>query len=188
MATGGALGWLRRNLFADWSSAIATLTIIAALLYYVPPFIDWAVVNAVTRPDNAACRALEHAGACWGVIAEKYRLILFGRYPFDRAMAAAGGDAADGRDAGRKLHAAAVEPMAGRSRGSIVFARVLRPDARRRSRLVAGRDRPLGRAAADAAAVHDRHRGRVPARRSGRAGTAVAPACAAHASASSTSS
>ena len=51
--------------------------------YYVPGIIDWAVINAVTRPDDAACRALDGAGACWGVIAEKYRLILFGRYPFD---------------------------------------------------------------------------------------------------------
>ena len=34
-----------------------------------------------------------------------------------RAMAAAGGDAADGCDAGGKLHATALEPVAGRSRG-----------------------------------------------------------------------
>ena len=39
--------------------------------------------KAVARPDNAACRELEYAGACWGVVAEKYRLILFGRYPYD---------------------------------------------------------------------------------------------------------
>ena len=82
LATYGALGWVRRNLFGGPGSALATLTIIAALLYYVPPFIEWAIVNAVTRPDVAACRALDGAGACWGVIAEKYRLILFGRYPF----------------------------------------------------------------------------------------------------------
>ena len=43
----------------------------------------WAVGNAVARPDNAACRAIGHAGACWGVVAEKYRLILFGRYPYE---------------------------------------------------------------------------------------------------------
>lgn len=79
----GMVGWARRNLFGGPGSVLATLTIIAALFYYVPGFIDWAVVNAVTRPDVAACRALEGAGACWGVIVEKYRLILFGRYPFD---------------------------------------------------------------------------------------------------------
>jgi general L-amino acid transport system permease protein len=83
VATRGTLGWVRRNLFGGPASVLATLTIIAALFYYVPGFIDWAVVNAVTRPDVAACRALDGAGACWGVIAEKYRLILFGRYPFD---------------------------------------------------------------------------------------------------------
>ncbi len=39
--------------------------------------------KAVVRPDNAACRAIGHEGACWGVIAEKYRLILFGRFPYE---------------------------------------------------------------------------------------------------------
>ncbi len=82
VAIGGAVGWVRRNLFADAGSALATLTVLAALLYYVPALIEWAVVNAVVRPNSAACRALDDAGACWGVIAEKYRLILFGRYPF----------------------------------------------------------------------------------------------------------
>ena len=83
VVTRGALGWLRRNLFGSGGSALATLTIVAALFYYVPGFIDWEVVNAVAEPDIAACRALDGTGACWGVIAEKYRLILFGRYPFD---------------------------------------------------------------------------------------------------------
>ncbi len=55
----------------------------ALLVRWVPEFYNWAVVRSVTQPDNDACRALDHAGACWGVIAEKYRLILFGRYPFD---------------------------------------------------------------------------------------------------------
>jgi general L-amino acid transport system permease protein len=32
--------------------------------------------------DNAACRSLAQSGACWGVVAEKHRLILFGRYPY----------------------------------------------------------------------------------------------------------
>jgi general L-amino acid transport system permease protein len=83
VAVRGTLSWLQRNLFGSVGSAIATLTVLAALLYYIPPLFRWAVVNAVVEPDNAACRALDHAGACWGVIAEKYRLILFGRYPFD---------------------------------------------------------------------------------------------------------
>ena len=83
VVTRGVLGWIRRNLFAGPGSAVATLTVVAALLYCVPRIIDWAVINAVTQPDVTVCRALDGAGACWGVIAEKYRLILFGRYPFD---------------------------------------------------------------------------------------------------------
>ncbi|MGH6609679.1 MAG: amino acid ABC transporter permease [Burkholderiaceae bacterium] len=81
--TRGIFEWIRRSLFGGPASALATLTVIAALIYYVPPFIEWAIVNAVTRPDVDACRALEGNGACWGVIAEKYRLILFGRYPYE---------------------------------------------------------------------------------------------------------
>lgn len=43
--------------------------------------LDWAVLKAVFRPDLAACKALEHGGACWGVVAEKWQSWLFGRYP-----------------------------------------------------------------------------------------------------------
>jgi len=44
-------------------------------------FVEWAFVEAVWRPDSGACRAA--AGACWGFIADKYRFILFGTYPFE---------------------------------------------------------------------------------------------------------
>ena len=38
---------------------------------------------AVAAPDIAACKAAGH-GACWGFVAEKWRLILFGRYPYEQ--------------------------------------------------------------------------------------------------------
>jgi general L-amino acid transport system permease protein len=79
---GGALPWLRRNLFSDWKNTLGTVIVLALLVRYMPALFHWAVVNAVARPDDAACRALGHTGACWGVVAEKYRLILFGRYPY----------------------------------------------------------------------------------------------------------
>jgi general L-amino acid transport system permease protein len=49
----------------------------------LPGLIDWLLLKAVFRADAAACQAANHAGACWGVVAEKYRFIIFGRYPFD---------------------------------------------------------------------------------------------------------
>ena len=79
----GAGAWLRRNFFASPLNTALTLVVAALLLLLLPPFFNWGIFNAVFAPDNAACRAAHEHGACWGVIAEKGRLILFGRYPFD---------------------------------------------------------------------------------------------------------
>ncbi len=73
--------WLRENLFAGWASSLATLLLIYLLWNALPPFVEWAFLDAVWRPDSKACRAGE--GACWGFISEKHRFILFGTYPYD---------------------------------------------------------------------------------------------------------
>jgi general L-amino acid transport system permease protein len=73
--------WLRENLFAGWVSTAFTLLVLLLLWKTLPPFIDWAFLDAVWKPDSKACRATE--GACWGFIAEKHRFILFGTYPYD---------------------------------------------------------------------------------------------------------
>ncbi len=79
----GAGAWLRANLYADWKNALATVIILMLAARYLPAIYHWAVTDAVTARDANACRALGHSGACWGVIAEKYRFILFGRFPFE---------------------------------------------------------------------------------------------------------
>ncbi len=45
--------------------------------------VDWAVLSAVFQPNLQACQQAAGKGACWGVIAEKWRVILFGRYPLE---------------------------------------------------------------------------------------------------------
>jgi len=55
--------------------------ILAALILW--PAFNWGVLHAIWVPDLEACRAARGTGACWGVIAEKHRLLLFGRYPFN---------------------------------------------------------------------------------------------------------
>ena len=72
--------WARENLFSGWASSAATLLIAFFLFKILGAFIDWAFLDAVWRPDSRACRAAE--GACWGLIAEKHRFILFGTYPY----------------------------------------------------------------------------------------------------------
>jgi general L-amino acid transport system permease protein len=79
--TEGLLAWIRANLFGDISTSIGTLTIGAVLLYILPPFLNWSLFNAVWAKDYDACH--NAAGACWGVVGEKFRIIIFGRYPFE---------------------------------------------------------------------------------------------------------
>ena len=74
-------GW-RGELFGSPLRAGATLLLFALLGWAGVHAVDWALLQAVFRPDAEACRAARH-GACWGVIAEKWRPLLFGRYPFE---------------------------------------------------------------------------------------------------------
>ncbi len=82
MRTEGFMPWIKSNLFGNWQSSVTTFIVGGLLLYYVPQFLSWAVFRATTVNDADACR-VAGVGACWGVIKEKYRLIIFGRYPFD---------------------------------------------------------------------------------------------------------
>lgn len=80
--TEGPIAWVRANLLGDWKTTLSTLLVGAFLLWYVPQLLNWALFKAAWLPDAEACRA-DGVGACWGVVAEKYRLIIFGRYPFE---------------------------------------------------------------------------------------------------------
>jgi len=78
-----ATRWIREELFSGVGNSLLTLVIAALLAWTLPKIVNWALVHAVFRADADACRAIDHAGACWGVISEKLRAILFGRYPYE---------------------------------------------------------------------------------------------------------
>ena len=82
--TEGLLPWVRKNLFGNLPSAVVTLLLAGLLLYLLPKLFGWAVLHAVVAADYDQCQAARGVGACWGVVTEKYRLIIFGRYPFDQ--------------------------------------------------------------------------------------------------------
>jgi general L-amino acid transport system permease protein len=63
-------------------NSLFTILAILLLVKIVPPFLQWAFVDAVWRADPKACR--EAHGACWGLITEKHRFILFGTYPYEQ--------------------------------------------------------------------------------------------------------
>jgi general L-amino acid transport system permease protein len=81
--TEGLLPWLRRNLFGTPGNAVSTLLLLGLALWSLPGLVQWAVTAAIVAPDADKCQAARGVGACWGVITEKWRLIIFGRYPFD---------------------------------------------------------------------------------------------------------
>ena len=79
--TEGLLAWIKSNLFGNLYTSLGTIAIGLLLLAILPRLVGWALVNAVWAKDYDACHSA--AGACWGVVAEKYRIIIFGRYPFE---------------------------------------------------------------------------------------------------------
>lgn len=76
------LRWMKENLFSSIPNAILTLLLAGALIAWLPGLIQWAFIDPVwyaTNPD--VCRNAQ--GACWAVVAEKHRPMLFGVYPYD---------------------------------------------------------------------------------------------------------
>jgi general L-amino acid transport system permease protein len=79
--TEGLLPWLKANLFASVPNAVMSVLIIGVLAWAVVNVLRWGVVNAVTAADPDLCQAARGVGACWGVVNEKARLMVMGRYP-----------------------------------------------------------------------------------------------------------
>ena len=75
----GLFARMRHTLFADAPSAVVSGILLLGLLWAAWHALRWGVIDAVAMPDAQACRAAE--GACWGVIVEKARLVLLGRFP-----------------------------------------------------------------------------------------------------------
>jgi general L-amino acid transport system permease protein len=85
--SGSLIGWLRANLFQSIPSTVISLLLIFLLGKACVSLVQWGYWNAIwTLPGNqtSACRAIRGLGACWAVIPEKYRFILFGTYPFNQ--------------------------------------------------------------------------------------------------------
>ena len=76
------LGSVRRRFFYSPGAGLVTIAAGALLAWVGWQVLDWAVIRAVAQPDYAACK-LPDRGACWGFVAEKWRLIVFGRYPYE---------------------------------------------------------------------------------------------------------
>jgi len=91
VASIGPWAWARANLFGSWWSTAVTLALGYLIVRALITLFAWGIVNAVWAvpysntgiADTAICHNLKGLGACWAVLHDKYRLILFGRYPYD---------------------------------------------------------------------------------------------------------
>ncbi|OQM75975.1 amino acid ABC transporter permease [Manganibacter manganicus] len=89
----GLGSWLRRNLFASVGDTVLTIIGLLIVAYLLPPFIEWALVNAQwTGPDRSVCATVAQggvqpdgwSGACWAFVQAKFGQFMFGRYPIDQ--------------------------------------------------------------------------------------------------------
>lgn len=78
---GGFGATLRRAWFGGWLHSLTSLALLTAAIFWLPPLADWALWQALWRADAPSCQAARGSGACWAMLAEKYRFILLGRYP-----------------------------------------------------------------------------------------------------------
>jgi general L-amino acid transport system permease protein len=75
------LSEIKRDYFGTVPRALVSVGCLAIILLVAYKLVDWAIVEAVWTGTPDACR--EAGGACWAVIADRYRLIFFGLYPYE---------------------------------------------------------------------------------------------------------
>jgi len=75
----GVLHWMRTNLFSSPLNVALTILGIAVILWIIPPFIKWSVIDAnfkgTTRADCTG------DGACWVFVKMKLSMFMYGFYP-----------------------------------------------------------------------------------------------------------
>jgi general L-amino acid transport system permease protein len=77
----GVIGWVRNNLFNGWFNSILTIVTLFIVWKTVPPLFRWAFIDSVWHTSGQGCS--EAAGACWSIISQNFRFILFGFYPYE---------------------------------------------------------------------------------------------------------
>ncbi len=77
----GVIHWMRENLFSSPLNIALTLLGIAIILWVVPPFIKWSIIDAhFAGSTRDVCTG---NGACWVFVKVKLSMFLYGFYPAD---------------------------------------------------------------------------------------------------------
>ncbi|MBP9952168.1 MAG: amino acid ABC transporter permease [Cypionkella sp.] len=83
-ASGAArLKRLRKDYFGSAGTTLMTATSVAIMVLLLWKLFDWAVVNATFAADGSQQLCSNRSGACWSVIAARWRVVMFGIYPYE---------------------------------------------------------------------------------------------------------
>lgn len=74
---------LRKRFFATSVQGLVSTACLVILLLVVWKVLNWALLSAVFDPSGRPQACREAAGACWSVIAARWRVLFFGLYPFE---------------------------------------------------------------------------------------------------------
>ena len=94
VATTGLLGWIRMNLFSNWSNTLLTILVVYFLYQIIPPFLNWSIFSADFTHnylgqliiDRTFCTRVmepEIGGACWAIIFVRFYQFIYGFYPIE---------------------------------------------------------------------------------------------------------
>lgn len=74
---------LKERYFSSVANSVLTIVCFSLLGFILWSVLDWAVFSAVFGLKGGVEACHDASGACWSVISARWRLILFGLYPFE---------------------------------------------------------------------------------------------------------
>lgn len=79
----GPMARLKADYFGSLPSSLMTLASVLFLGWIAWTLIDWAILRGTFTATATQADCVERGGACWSVIAARWRVILFGLYPYE---------------------------------------------------------------------------------------------------------
>ncbi len=87
LASSGAIGWMRQNLFSSATNILLTLICLLLIGWLLPPLIKFLIVDAVwdgaSRADCLVTPQRPEVGACWAFVIERLGFFTYGFYPIE---------------------------------------------------------------------------------------------------------